>query len=667
MSQRISALSLAQEALPGAGGAAVDQIIIVLIANAVIFTPLVWFVLRERSGHRTAIGRAADWIAKKEGMPRWFSLPVYVMIAALLSAGFGVAWDIPIHMQDGRDDGPLANPAHYFIFFGIVGFFVAGVISMTLVSKHLPARTFRIRDDWHAPMGSMVIVAAGLIALLGFPLDDLWHRLFGQDVTQWGPTHTMMIGGAVTCVLGGVLLHSEARQIGAPGTLGLGGRIRGVFLLATCIIPFYFLAEFELGLPQFPAATQFILAGLLTAWIFTACRRYFGPGGALFAWAFYLVAQLFLIVTVSLIPGVLVSQMLLFLPAAIIVELVALVIPPARGIVFGLVCGALIGTVGLYAEWLWTHVYMPIPQPLPSHTLPLMLSVGTAAAIGGALIGHWHAQQLQRVEARGNVTSRLQDITFASRPLQTCYSYWLRNQTPTPAIGGSPNYWQRNGYVAVGGVIFLALMTAFAPPSMKDGVFADVELSQDCDGDTICSAFVTITMDPAESDRAIWLHAYYWQGKVGTEGELPTDPASGAPGIMRVAMLPTGEPGQFRSEYEMPMYGGGKTQIRLHQAPTIMLNLPLYAPDDPEITTDIGRQIVATSGERYEFIYEPEFLQRETKDYVPGWLWTVGYTVVLILWLVTLVFYVWLYSQAAFGSTPAARAQPRPQHKPADA
>ncbi|MCW4352423.1 ABC transporter permease [Hoyosella sp. YIM 151337] len=667
MSPRISAFSLAQESLPGAGGAALDQILIVLVANAVIFTPLVWFVIRERSGHRTTIGRAADWVAKKESMPRWFSLPIYLMIASLLSAGFGVAWDIPIHMQDGRDEGPLANPAHYFIYFGIVGFFVAGVISMTLVSRRLPARTFRIRDDWRAPMGSMVIVAAGLIALAGFPLDDVWHRMFGQDVTQWGPTHTMMIGGAVTCVLGGVLLHSEARQVGAPGTLGLGGRIRGVFLLSTCIIPFYFLAEFELGLPQFPAATQFIIAGLLTTWIFTACRRYFGPGGALFAWGFYAIAQLFLIATISALPGVLVSQMLLFLPAALIVELVALVLAPARGVVFGLVCAVLIGTVGMYAEWLWSHAFMPLPQPLPSHALPLMLSVGTAAAIAGALIGHWHAQQLQRVEARSTVSSRLDQITFRSPLLQTCYSYWLRQQTPAPATRTAPGYWQRNGYVAVGGVVFLALMAAFAPPSMKDGVFADVELSENCDGTSICRAFVTITMDPAETDRAIWLHAYYWQGKAGTEGEIPTDPSGGAPGVMRVRMLPTGIAGQFRSEHELPMYGGGKTQIRLHQAPTVMLNLPLYAPDDPEISADIGRRILAESGQRYEFIYEPTFLQRETKDYVPGWLWATGYTVVLLLWLVTLVFYVWLYSQAAFGSDHTARSHTQPRGKPIDA
>ena len=42
----------------------------------------------------------------------------------------------------------------------------------------------------------MLICRGRRFALVGFPLDDGWHRLFGQDVTLWGPTHLMLIGGA---------------------------------------------------------------------------------------------------------------------------------------------------------------------------------------------------------------------------------------------------------------------------------------------------------------------------------------------------------------------------------------------------------------------------------------------------------------------------------------
>ena len=56
------------------------------------------------------------------------------------------------------------------------------------------------------------MAGCGLYALIGFPLDDIWHRIFGQDVTLWGPTHLMMIGGAGLSTLSA--LYPRAR--GAP-------------------------------------------------------------------------------------------------------------------------------------------------------------------------------------------------------------------------------------------------------------------------------------------------------------------------------------------------------------------------------------------------------------------------------------------------------------------
>ena len=39
-------------------------------------------------------------------------------------------WDISLHIGVGRDEGPLANPAHYFILFGLFGIFAAGFLAM---------------------------------------------------------------------------------------------------------------------------------------------------------------------------------------------------------------------------------------------------------------------------------------------------------------------------------------------------------------------------------------------------------------------------------------------------------------------------------------------------------------------------------------------------------
>ena len=53
-------------------------------------------------------------------------------------------WDISLHIDQGRDPGPLANPAHYFILAGLFGVLLAGVIGLALPNQAdphlLPAR-----------------------------------------------------------------------------------------------------------------------------------------------------------------------------------------------------------------------------------------------------------------------------------------------------------------------------------------------------------------------------------------------------------------------------------------------------------------------------------------------------------------------------------------------
>ena len=54
--------------------------------------------------------------------------------------------------------------------------------------------------------------------------------------------------------------------------------------------------------------------------------------------------------------------------------------------------GVLIGTVGLAAEWGWSHVWMPLPWP--AEILPQVAMLGLAAALAGSLIGAWMGARL---------------------------------------------------------------------------------------------------------------------------------------------------------------------------------------------------------------------------------------------------------------------------------
>ena len=114
------------------------------------------------------------------------------------------------------------------------------------------------------PVGGLMMAACGAFALSGFPLDDMWHRLFGQDVTLWGPTHLMLIGGASLATLGGMVLMGEAiTAIGRDPereATPLVYHVRRALLVGSFLVALStFQAEFDFGVPQFREVFQPIL------------------------------------------------------------------------------------------------------------------------------------------------------------------------------------------------------------------------------------------------------------------------------------------------------------------------------------------------------------------------------------------------------------------------
>ena len=204
------------------GGTALNEIIGLSAAGAVVTAVLLWIGYLHRNHKITWLTSLADWSGRRFKRPPWVALPIAMFVSSIICALFGFIWDVSLHIGNGRDDGALANPAHYFILIGLFGIFVAGCTAMVLPvgeeAKPGPSAV-RITDDWHAPVGGIVMAGCGLYALMGFPLDDVWHRIFGQDVTLWGPTHLMMIGGAGVSTLAALYLAREGRR-GRPGRGG---------------------------------------------------------------------------------------------------------------------------------------------------------------------------------------------------------------------------------------------------------------------------------------------------------------------------------------------------------------------------------------------------------------------------------------------------------------
>src|ERR687897_142121 len=290
-------LILAQ-AEPPAGGAAIGQVVLATGLVTAILGGLALLVWRHRAGRQTALGRAAALAERASGLPAWAALPSAVSAVSLLLALFGMYWDISLHIVDGRDAGPLANPAHYPILFGLIGVFVAGWLAVALPSRDQrpgPA-PIRLAPDWYAPGGGVLIAVCGAFALAGFPLDDLWHRLFGQDVTLWGPTHLMMLGGAAMTLIGQAVLLREGLwergrrgQHSSPPFVTLARRVA---LMAGLLLGLsIFQAEFDFGVPQFRMVFQPMLIALGAGFALVTARIWIGRGGALAAVAVFLAVR----------------------------------------------------------------------------------------------------------------------------------------------------------------------------------------------------------------------------------------------------------------------------------------------------------------------------------------------------------------------------------------
>ena len=82
--------------------------------------------------------------------------------------------------------------------FGVIPMFL--LMGAFVTNSGMSRELFRAANSFvghlRGGLGIATVAACGGFALLGFPLDDMWHRLFGQDVTLWGPTHLMLFGGA---------------------------------------------------------------------------------------------------------------------------------------------------------------------------------------------------------------------------------------------------------------------------------------------------------------------------------------------------------------------------------------------------------------------------------------------------------------------------------------
>jgi hypothetical protein len=592
-------LPIATTSSPPAGGAALGQIAIASTAALLLTAALLYIGFGYRAGRLAWLHRFAAEVERRSGYPAWVGIPVAIASSSLLIALFGMYWDISLHIDVGRDPGPLANPAHYFILAGLFGIFTAGFLAMVLPEGKPSETAVRLGPDWYAPLGGVLISACAGFSLIGFPLDDVWHRLFGQDVTLWGPTHLMLIGGAAMTLIGiGVLTVEGMRWRERRGESGDQRRIvlaRAVASTGGLLLGLStFQAEFDFGVPQFNFLFEPMMIMLAAGVGLVAARLYAGRGAALGAALFFLAARGLLALLIGPVLGETTPHLPLYLAEALVVELVALRVSSERPLAFGLWSGLGIGTAGLAAEWGWSQIWMPIPWPAAA--LPETVLAGMAVAVAASLIGAWIGTRLSPEPGR---------------------------RRPGLRLG------------ACVGAATIALATVLAlNTSADEGVRAQVALRDLSSGSEQREVSATVKLTPRDAaEDARWFDVTAWQG-----GGLVVDP------LERVG------PGTYRTTEPIPVGGNWKTMVRLHSGSSLAA-APIFLPRDAAIPAP---EVPAHPSFTRGFVDETQLLQREKTGGSPA-LVAVAYATVAGIALSLLVLLAWSLHRLAFPPRPGLR------------
>lgn len=613
----LPAVATTTEAAP-AGGATAGQIAIGGGA-AVLWTLLLLALgLGHRTGRSALLDRMAAPLERATGLPGWSVLPVAVGIVGFLLAGPGFAWDVALHMSNGRDEGPFANPSHYMIFVGLLVLLASGWLAVVMPKGDVGPSGVRIAPSWTVPAGGIAMLFSASAALLAFPLDDFWHRAFGQDVTLWGPTHLVLITGGLLLFVSSLVLVREGRASAArlaalrgdrpprPVPMWLGSLAAGIVLAGLTLA---YQQEFGYGAPQFRVLFHPVLIAMAATLTLVAVRLACGPGAALLAVFFAGVVDLALTAFVGPLLGDLTLHFPLYVAEGVVVELAALAL--LRGnrspYVFSTVAAIGIATVGVLAEFGWSHVWMPLPWP--DHILLPAMARALPLAIGCGVVAVFVARCLGR---QGD-----------------------------PALAGR---WALLPPVA-GAAVTLAVLGSLLPTHAPDGAKVALTLTDAGNG----TANVVARFMPRDvAENADRLQGLSWQS-----GE----------GLVTAPMVRVSE-GVYRTAEPLQISGRAKSMIRLQRG-TTTASVAVRFPADEAIPAPA---VPALAQVTRPLEHDPLLLQRERKPDTPRWLWSTAATAVLALVLSLLGTLAWALLRVARGpstsvGTRAAKAGRAPDRR----
>jgi hypothetical protein len=317
------------------------------------------------------------------GYPGWAMAGALSGLWALATAALGLYWDVGWHIDFGRDKA-LFTPPHTMIVIGLAGIiYSAGIAALfaTLDDAPVGVRILGVR----IPYSAMPMAALGVGALVGFPLDALWHEAYGIDVTLWSPTHLMLVGGGGLATIAVWLMLMEGRPAGRATVLGRG--IAALSLGAILVGLSCFEGEFDFGVPQFQVISLPVLIATTASFTLVLARTALGPWGAVKAVVAYVIVRGSIALIVSGPLHHTFPRFPLYLASALVVELVALWLGTDNRLRYALISGVAIATVGMVGELAWVKLSGWADLPVNDARVFLVVPVVAVAAavLGGAL------------------------------------------------------------------------------------------------------------------------------------------------------------------------------------------------------------------------------------------------------------------------------------------
>jgi hypothetical protein len=344
-----------------------------------------------------------------------------------------------------------------------------------------------------------------------------------------------------------------------------------------------------------------------------AARIYLGRGGALQALAGFVVIRGFLAIMVGGVWDQTTPHFPLYIVEALLVEAVFARAPGRSPVATGALAGVLIGTIGLAAEWGWTHVWMPIPwreSLLPEAAIAGLVTAVAAGAVGGFVGG---ALARPTFDAGGVRLAR------AERGIR---------------LGRTAHR------AALAAFLVLVAVVGWGLPISADAPERATVALEDARSGPQRAVEATVRLAPADgAEEAHFLNVTAWQG-----------------GGSVVSELQSAGPGVYRTTEPVPVYGGWKAMIRLHTGDSLVA-VPIFLPEDRAIPAP---EVPAEARFNRDFVRDVVLLQREKKDDVPGALSLIAYLTVGVIAAGMIVLIAWtLLRLERFEARPQAPRAPR--------